>query len=109
MGDWTVTFNLAADERANADNIAAFFDDAMAEASHRELEDPVSGWDGIIGDAKVNQAPNALELQVLDSIQEMLRDPDWGVGMLEDIAEMIQLTGRSTENYPDDRSTWARH
>jgi hypothetical protein len=45
----------------------------------------------------------------LDQIQEMLRDPEWGVGMLEDIAEIVNRTGRDTEDYPDGRSTWGRH
>lgn len=45
----------------------------------------------------------------LDLIQEWLRDPEWGVGMLEDIAETVARTGRSTESYPDDRPTWSRH
>jgi hypothetical protein len=45
----------------------------------------------------------------LDLIQEWLRDPEWGVGMLEDIAETVVRTGRSTASYPDDRPTWGRH
>jgi hypothetical protein len=31
----------------------------------------------------------------LDAIAHMLRDPEWGVGMLEDIAELVADTGRS--------------
>lgn len=49
------------------------------------------------------------DARALDLIQEMLRDPEWGVGMLEDIAEIVTATGRRVENYPDDRSTWERH
>jgi hypothetical protein len=45
----------------------------------------------------------------LNEIQEMLRDPEWSVGMLEDIRELVNRTGRSCENYPDDRQTWGRH
>lgn len=45
----------------------------------------------------------------LDDIAEMLRDPDWGSGMLEDIADLVRRTGRTVENYPDDRATWERH
>jgi hypothetical protein len=45
----------------------------------------------------------------LDQIAEMLRDPEWGVGMLEDIRELVNRTGRTCENYPDDRPTWGRH
>jgi hypothetical protein len=47
--------------------------------------------------------------EALDAIQLMLRDPEWGVGMLEDIAEIVQRTGRSTDNLPGDPPTWARH
>lgn len=49
----------------------------------------------------------------LDRIAYMLRDPDWGVGMLEDIADIIRSTGRSlrTEISSDGTpvSTWERH
>lgn len=45
----------------------------------------------------------------LDEIAEMLRDPEWGVGMLEDIGDIVRRTGRNVENYPDDRPTWERH
>ena len=45
----------------------------------------------------------------LDQIAEMLRDPEWGVGMLEDIALIVSNTGRIKGNYPDDRPTWDRH
>ena len=45
----------------------------------------------------------------LDQIAEMLRDPEWGVGMLEDIRELVNRTGRTCENYPDGRPTWGRH
>lgn len=47
--------------------------------------------------------------KTLDAIAEMLRDPDWGVGMLEDIADLVRGSGRTVENYPDDRPTWDRH
>lgn len=33
----------------------------------------------------------------LDAIADMLRDPEWGVGMLEDIAEITGATGRSIQ------------
>ena len=42
-------------------------------------------------------------------IAEWLRDPEWGVGMLEDIAEAVVATGRDIQNYPDERPTWGRH
>ena len=46
----------------------------------------------------------------------MLRDPEWGVGMLEDIADLLRRNGRTVENLPDPEdphaeglATWARH
>lgn len=36
-----------------------------------------------------------------------LRDPDWGVGILEDIAEIVAATGRTVDG--DGRPTWERH
>lgn len=41
----------------------------------------------------------------MDEIAELLRDPQWGVGMLEDIREIVERTGRSCENYPADKTT----
>jgi hypothetical protein len=45
---------------------------------------------------------------VLDAIAHMLRDPDWGVGMLEDIAGLVADTGRSLDS-PSEEPTWDRH
>lgn len=45
----------------------------------------------------------------LNRIQEMLRDPEWGTGMLEDIADIIRATDRAVDDYPDQRPTWGRH
>jgi hypothetical protein len=33
----------------------------------------------------------------LDAIACMLRDPQWGVGMLEDIADLVSATGRTIQ------------
>ena len=33
----------------------------------------------------------------LDAIADMLRDPEWGVGMLEDAADIALRTGRSIQ------------
>jgi hypothetical protein len=49
------------------------------------------------------------DADALDQIAEILRDPEWGVGMLEDIGDIARSAGRSIENYPDERSTWERH
>jgi hypothetical protein len=43
----------------------------------------------------------------LDAIAHILRDPEWGVGMLEDIVEIVARTGRDIEG--DGTSTWDRH
>lgn len=48
------------------------------------------------------------ETDALDEIALMLRDPDWGPGMLEDIAELVTATGRDLSN-PDETPTWDRH
>jgi hypothetical protein len=53
--------------------------------------------------------PSCEDGTALDVIAEMLRDPSWGAGMLEDIADLVRGTGRSVENYPDNRATWGRH
>ncbi len=49
------------------------------------------------------------DAQALDAIAHILRDPDWGVGMLEDFAELVQRAGRDTANLPGDEPTWGRH
>ena len=54
-------------------------------------------------------ARTAEDAPALDDIAEMLRDPDWGVGMLEDIAAIVSQTGRPTDSYPDESATWSRH
>ncbi len=43
----------------------------------------------------------------LDQIAEMLRDPEWGTGMLEDICLIVEATGRNCDG--DGTSTWDRH
>lgn len=56
------------------------------------------------------------DAETLDQIQWMLRDPEWGVGMLEDIADLLRRNGRSVDSLPDPEdphaeglATWARH
>ena len=44
----------------------------------------------------------------LDAIAHILRDPDWGVGILEDVAAIVHDTGRSLDN-PTGEATWMRH
>jgi hypothetical protein len=62
---------------------------------------------------EANGLPRVLETaladaRALDAIAHMLRDPDWGVGMLEDIAAIVSDTGRSLDN-PTEEPTWDRH
>ena len=52
----------------------------------------------------------------LDLIAHWLRDPEWGVGMLEDVAEVVAATGRDIAHQPDPEdptspglATWPRH
>ena len=53
------------------------------------------------------------DTKALDLICNMLRHPEWGVGMLEDIAELVAATGRDVETQYDKDGepidTWARH
>lgn len=51
----------------------------------------------------------ASDASALDRIAHILRDPEWGVGMLEDISEIVAGTGRSIANLPGDEPTWGRH
>jgi hypothetical protein len=48
------------------------------------------------------------ESEGLDAIARILGDPQWGVGMLEDIAAIVAGTGRNLEG-PNEDSTWERH
>ncbi|MHB8219962.1 MAG: hypothetical protein ACYDHU_06520 [Acidimicrobiales bacterium] len=48
------------------------------------------------------------DTHALDMIAYMLTDPEWGIGMLEDIADFVRSTGRSMDN-PTGVSTWDRH
>jgi hypothetical protein len=45
--------------------------------------------------------------QALNAIQRILQDPDWDSGMLPDIREIVDDTGRSCEG--DGAPTWDRH
>jgi hypothetical protein len=45
--------------------------------------------------------------QALDVIARWMQDPDWGVGMLEDICDVVARTGRDVEG--DGQPTWDRH
>jgi len=40
--------------------------------------------------------------RVLDNLAVMFQDPEWGSGMLEDVAEQVGSTGRPLDTYDDD-------
>jgi hypothetical protein len=61
------------------------------------------------GPAAERPADPRTDTAAVDVIAEWLRDPEWGSGMLEDIADAVRATGRTVENYPDERQTWKRH
>lgn len=46
--------------------------------------------------------------EALDAIARMLQDPEWGSGMLEDVAEITAATGRDVEG-DGETDTWDRH
>lgn len=48
------------------------------------------------------------DAKALDAIARILRDPEWGVGMLEDIADLVRETGRDVEG-DHVTPTWDRH
>lgn len=50
---------------------------------------------------------NLADAIALDEIALMLCDPEWGAGMLEDIAFLISRTGRDVDG--DGSATWVRH
>ncbi|SOD72868.1 hypothetical protein SAMN05892883_2191 [Jatrophihabitans sp. GAS493] len=55
-------------------------------------------------------APNgriASDSAAIDRIAHWLCDPEWGLGMLEDIADVITSTGRDLTGAHE--PTWARH
>jgi hypothetical protein len=49
------------------------------------------------------------DASALDRIAGILRDPEWGVGMLEDIGEIVTGTGRSIASLPGNEPAWGRH
>jgi hypothetical protein len=56
-------------------------------------------------DGENQPAGSDIDRLALNAIQKILRDPEWAVGMLEDIGEIVRKTGRKVENYPDERET----
>jgi hypothetical protein len=66
-----------------------------------EVESLVPAYERLYG------AQSRSNAAALDRIATMLQDPEWGSGMLEDIAEEVQRTGRSLDG--DGDPTWDRH
>ena len=86
------------------------YDGTGAEAALAVLREAVEAGNRLAGQAAaLPPAQQQADRAALDRIQHMLRDPEWGVGMLEDIADIIRGTGREVENLPDDEPTWDRH
>jgi hypothetical protein len=57
--------------------------------------------------APARQRRAATDAAALDHIATILRDPEWGLGMLEDIADLVTETGRDVAG--NGESTWDRH
>lgn len=53
------------------------------------------------------RSPHAADAAALDAVAEILRDPQWGVGMLEDIGAIVNATGRDITGTGE--PTWDRH
>jgi hypothetical protein len=63
----------------------------------------------VVAGHNVVRTPNLPDGLALDAIAQMLRDPEWACGMLEDTADFVRRTGRSVMNLPGDPTTWDRH
>ena len=73
------------------------------------LDDDTGDARGHTADAPRHSVRTESDADALDRIAHILRDPEWGVGMLEDIGEIVTGTGRSIDNLPGDVPTWDRH
>ena len=64
--------------------------------------------DDAAGQARTEGVPRrSADEGALDEIAHILRHPEWGVGMLEDIADIITQTGRDIAGTGE--PTWLRH
>ena len=71
------------------------------------LSDPYEcDGDGDDGEGDQDGSGTLTDADALDQVAELLRDPEWAPGMLEDVRDKVEETGRSTRSYPDGRSTW---
>jgi predicted RNA-binding Zn-ribbon protein involved in translation (DUF1610 family) len=67
------------------------------------IEEPI-----VADDALGTPRPDTLTARAaLDAIAQLLRDPRWGLAMLEDIGELVTRTGRDLTG--DGSTTWHRH
>jgi hypothetical protein len=75
----------------------------LAAAAHLAApKAPAPAWREIAPNGRI-----ASDSAAIDRIAHWLCDPEWGVGMLEDIADVITATGRDLTG--TDEPTWARH
>lgn len=94
---WAETLNAARDN-GSADTLDAMRDDvgSLWRVDWRAVACALAEDDGDTAPppAPIPEAATD-DADTLDAIAHMLRDPEWGVGMLEDIAELVRDTGRS--------------
>ena len=98
----------ASGERAHGvDALAAVVEMVLEDANGTlpDIRAGIAGWTSSEGVPPESARQDAV---ALDRIAGILRDPEWGVGMLEDIAEAVVSSGRSLEN-PTAASSWTRH
>lgn len=57
----------------------------------------------------LDDRPKSTDENALDQIAACLRTPEWFVSMLEDIAEIVQRTGRDLADEPDPTQWWTKH
>ena len=73
----------------------------VVDATRDEVRSLSTAYERLYGDRARDDAAT------LDRIAQMLQDPEWGSGMLEDIADLVGRTGRDMTG--DGGPTWDRH
>lgn len=61
------------------------------------LDDDTDDASGRTADTPRHPARTESDADALDRIAHILRDPEWGVGMFEDIADVVSDTGRTIQ------------
>jgi hypothetical protein len=78
----------------------------MTAATETRYDLTPAGRDALAIDENIQ---HRLDTEALDQVALILCDQAWGVGMLEDIAELVRATRRRVADHPDRRPTWQRH